>query len=49
MTIATTLCCLLRLHPYRAVAPELPKDASDCAAQGVMELMGVNQPRYPHQ
>jgi hypothetical protein len=49
MTIATAWCCSLRLHPYRAVAPELLKDAVDCAAQGVMELLGVDQSRYPPQ
>jgi hypothetical protein len=36
----------LRLHPYRAVAPELLKDASDCSAQGMVELLGVDQARY---
>jgi hypothetical protein len=49
MTIATAWCCSLRLHPYRAVTPELLNDAPDCTAQGVVAVMGVDHPRYPSQ
>ena len=34
---------------HGALTPELLKDASDCVAQGVMEPLGIDRSRYPHQ